>query len=95
MWATSNLAINPDTLVAGTPNASLLGIKNNFSFSSIRVAGDYAGALKVAGIASAPNVAQAASVSVNAVPEPSAFAIALAGVAAGGGFSMWRRRKWG
>ncbi|MFM8498377.1 MAG: PEP-CTERM sorting domain-containing protein [Planctomycetia bacterium] len=92
MWATSNLAIDPNTLVAGTPNASLLGSRNDFSFSSIRVAGDYAGTLKVAGIASSPNVSEAASVSVNAVPEPATYAMALAGLVCGG-FSMWRRRK--
>ncbi|NBW96708.1 MAG: PEP-CTERM sorting domain-containing protein [Planctomycetia bacterium] len=91
MWATSNLAIDPNTLVVGTPNASLLGIKNNFSFSSIRIAGDYAGSLKMAGIASSPNVSQAASVSVNAVPEPSTYAMALAGIACGG-YTIWRRR---
>jgi len=80
MWATSNLAIDPNTLVAGTPNASLLGSRNNFSFSTIKVAGDYAGALKVAGIASSPNISEAASVSVNAVPEPAS--LGLIGVAA-------------
>ena len=54
MWATSNLAVNPNTLVAGTPNASLLGVKNNFSFNTLKVNGDYAGSLKVAGIVSSP-----------------------------------------
>jgi|688.fasta_scaffold241381_1 hypothetical protein len=93
MWATSNLGVDPNTLVAGTPNASLLGVKNNFSFNSIRIAGDYAGALKVAGIASSPSVSEAASVTVNAVPEPSTVAMAIAGVACGG-YSMFRRRKW-
>jgi hypothetical protein len=91
MWATSDLGIDPTTLVAGTPNASLLGVKNNFSFNSIRIAGDYAGALKVAGIASSPNVSEAASVTVNAVPEPSTCVMALAGLACGG-YSVWRRR---
>ena len=92
MWATSNLGIDPNTLVASTPNASLLGVKNNFSFNSLRIAGDYAGSLKVAGIASSPSVSEAASVSVNAVPEPSTYAMALAGLACGG-YSMYRRRK--
>lgn len=80
MWATSNLAIDPNTLVAGAPNAQLLGTRDNFSFSSIRLAGDYAGALKIAGVASSPNVSEAASVSVNAVPEPTT--LGLIGVAA-------------
>lgn len=92
MWATSNLGIDPSTLVASTPNAFLLGVKNNFSFNSIRIAGDYSGALKVAGLASSPNVSEAASVSVNAVPEPPAYAMALAGLACGC-YSMTRRRK--
>jgi hypothetical protein len=92
MWATSNLAIDPNALVAGTPNSSLIGLRDNFIFSSIRVAGDYAGALKVAGIASSPNVSEAASVTVNAVPEPSTYAMALAGLACGG-YSVFRRRK--
>ena len=80
MWATSNLAVNPDTLVAGTPNASLLGVKNNFSFDTLKVAGDYAGSLKVAGIASSPNVSEAAAVTVATVPEPSTLALAGLGV---------------
>jgi hypothetical protein len=92
MWATSDLAIDPNTLVAGTPNASLLGVKNDFSYNSIRIAGDYAGALKVAGIASSPNVSEAAAVTVNAVPEPSTWAMALAGLACGG-YLVRRRRK--
>lgn len=60
---------------AGSPNASLLGAKNNFSFSSLRLAGDYAGSLKVAAVASSPNVSEAASVSVNAVPEPATLSL--------------------
>jgi hypothetical protein len=92
MWATSNLEIDPNTLVAGTPNASLLGVKNNFSFNSIRIAGDYAGALRVAGIASSPNVSEAAAVTVSAVPEPTTNVMALAGLVCGG-YSMLRRRK--
>ena len=80
MWATSNLAVNPDTLVAGAPNASLLGVKNNFSFNTLKVNGDYAGSLKVAGIASSPNVSEAAAVTVATVPEPSTLALAGLGV---------------
>ncbi len=91
MWATSNLAIDPDTLVAGTPNASLLGTKSNFSFSSLRIAGDYAGSLKVAGIASSPNVSEAASVSVNAVPEPATLGLIGVGAALVGLRAVRRR----
>ena len=80
MWATSNLAIDPTTLIAGTPNAQLLGTRDTFSFSSLRLSGNYAGALKVAGVASSPNISEAASVSVNAVPEPAS--LGLIGVAA-------------
>ena len=93
MWATSNLGIDPDTLVASTPNASLLGVKNNFSFNRLRIAGDYAGALKVAGIASSPSASEAAAVSVNAVPEPPTYAMALAGLACGGYALRQRRRQ--
>ena len=35
---------------------------------------------------------QAATFTVSAVPEPSTYAMALAGLACGG-YSMWRRRK--
>lgn len=69
MWATSNLAIDPNTLVAGPANASLIGSRSNFSFNQISVAGDYAGSLKVSGLASSPNISEAAAVSVNGVPE--------------------------
>ena len=92
MWATSNLAVNPNTLVAGAPNASLLGVKNNFSFDTLKVAGDYAGSLKVAGIASSPNVSEAAAVTVATVSEPPTYAMALAGLAFAG-YSIRRRRK--
>jgi hypothetical protein len=40
MWATSNLAIDPATLVASTPNAQLLGQKNNFSFDKVVLDGN-------------------------------------------------------
>jgi hypothetical protein len=92
MWATSNLAIDPNTLVSGSANAELIGSRNNFSFNTLSVNGDYAGTLKVAGIASSPSVSEAAAVSVNAVPEPSTFVMALAGLA-GGGYSLLRRRS--
>lgn len=93
MWATSNLAINPDTLVAGTPNAQLLGTRDDFIFSSIRLAGDYAGALKVAGVASSPNISKAAAVSVNAVPEPTPLGLIGLGAMAVGLRAVRRTRK--
>lgn len=93
MWATSNLAIDPNTLVAGTPNASLIGTRDNFSYSSLRLAGDYAGALKVAGVASSPSVSEAASVSVNAVPEPATLGMAIVALAAAGVWRLGRRTR--
>lgn len=93
MWATSNLAINPDTLVAGTPNAQLLGTRDDFIFSSIRLAGDYAGALKVAGVASSPNISKAAAVSVNAVPEPTPLGLIGLGAMAVGLRAVRRKKK--
>ena len=91
MWATSNLAIDPNTLVAGPANASLVGSRNNFSFNQIAVAGNYAGSLKVAGVASSPSVSEAAAVSVSAVPEPASLGLVATAVA--GGVVAVRRRK--
>ena len=91
MWATSNLAIDPNTLVAGPANASLIGTRDNFSFNGIAVAGNYAGSLKVAGIASSPSVSEAAAVSVSSVPEPASLGLVAA--AAAGGVVALRRRK--
>ena len=90
MWATSNLAVDPNALIATPANASLIGSRNNFSFNQISVAGDYAGSLKVAGIASSPSVSEAASVSVNAVPEPDSLALVATLV---GGCMALRARK--
>jgi len=73
------------------PNASLIGTRDNFSFNSVRLAGDYAGALKVAGIASSPNVSEAAAVSVNAVPEPATLGMAFVALTAGGAWRLRRR----
>lgn len=94
MWATSNLSINPNTLVAGAPNAELLGVKNNFSFNSIRLSGDYAGSLKTAGIASSPSVSEAAAATMSAVPEidPAGFG-SVAAILTGAFGLIERRRK--
>jgi len=70
MWATSNLSIDPNTLVAGSANASLIGSRNDFSYNKVSVAGNYAGSLKVSGLASSPNISEAASVSVAVASVP-------------------------
>jgi hypothetical protein len=94
MWATSNLGIDPNTLVAGAANASLLGTRNNFSFNTLKLNGDYAGSLKVSGIANAPTAAEAINFSTQSatpVPEPGTWA-AAALLAGGAAFARWRKR---
>jgi len=93
MWATSNLGIDPNTLVAGAANASLLGTRNDFSFNTLKLNGDYAGNLKVSGIANAPTASEAINFSTQsaaAVPEPGTWA-AAALLAGGAAFARWRR----
>ncbi|NDC53670.1 MAG: hypothetical protein EBZ74_05110 [Planctomycetia bacterium] len=95
MWATSNLAIDPNTLIAGSANASLIGSRNNFSYNTVSVAGNYAGSLKVSGLASSPNVSEAASVSiaVASIPEidPAGFGSVAALVT--GALGLIERRR--
>ena len=94
MWATSNLGVDPNTLVSGAANASLLGTKNNFSFNTVKLNGDYAGSLKVSGIASAPTASEAINFSTQSappVPEPGTWA-AAALLAGGAAFARWRKR---
>lgn len=94
MWATNNLGVDPDTFVGGAPNASLLGVKDNFSFNTLRLGGDYAGNLKLAGVANAPTAAEAINFSTQSgepVPEPGTWA-AAALLAGGAAFARWRRR---
>ena len=94
MWATSNLGIDPNTLVAGAANASLLGTRNDFSFNTLKLNGDYAGNLKVSGLANAPTASEAINFSTQSaapVPEPGTWA-AAALLASGAAFVRWRRR---
>jgi hypothetical protein len=94
MWATSNLGVDPNTLVSGAANASLLGTKNNFSFNTVKLNGDYAGSLRVSGIASAPTSSEAINFSTQSappVPEPGTWA-AAALLAGGAAFARWRKR---
>ena len=94
MWATSNLAVDPNTLVGGTPNASLIGARDNFSFNTVKLNGDYAGALKVSGLANASTAAEAINFSTQSaapVPEPGTWA-AAALLAGGAAFARWRKR---
>lgn len=94
MWATSNLGVDPNTLVAGAANASLLGTRDNFSFNTLKLNGDYAGSLKVSGIANAPTAAEAINFSTQSaapVPEPGTWA-AAALLGGGAAFVRWRKR---
>ena len=91
MWATSNLSIDGNTLVSGTPNASLLGLRDNFSFDNVRVTGDYAaGALKLSGLAAATTANEAINSTMTSVPEPSALSLLAIGLSA---LAMLRRRR--
>ena len=94
MWATSNLGIDPNTLVAGAANASLIGTRDNFSFNTLKLNGDYAGNLKVSGIASAPTASEAINFSTqSAAPVPETGTWAAAALLAGGAaFARWRKR---
>lgn len=94
MWATSNLGVDPNTLVSGAANASLIGTRDNFSFDTLKLNGDYAGNLKVSGIANAPTAAEAINFSTQSaapVPEPGTWAVAAL-LVGGAGFIRWRRR---
>ena len=90
MWATSNLNIDANTLVAGTTNASLLGSRSNFTFDKITVNGDYAGALKLSGLSAATTASETINSTVSSVPEPSALSLLAIGL---GALAMMRRRR--
>jgi len=91
LWATSDLSASANTLLAAAPNAELLGSRNDFSFDNIRVAGNYAGALKLSGLSMADTGADAISVSVASVPEPSALSLMVVGL--GGVVALRRLRR--
>jgi hypothetical protein len=94
MWATSDLGVDPNALVSGAANASFLGTRDNFSFNTVKLNGDYAGSLKVSGIATAPTAAEAINFSTQSaapVPEPGTWA-AAALLASGAAFARWRKR---
>lgn len=91
LWATSDLSVDANTLLSATPNASLIGSRNNFTFDNVRVNGNYAGALKLSGLSSATTGAEAMSVSVASVPEPSALSLLVVGL--GGLIALRRVRR--
>ena len=91
LWATSNLNIDATTLLSAAPNASLIGIRSNFTFDNLRVNGNYAGALKLSGLSSATTAAETISTSVASVPEPSAFSLLVVGL--GGLIALRRVRR--
>ena len=96
MWATSDLAVNPSALVAGAANAELIGSRDNFSFNTFKLAGNYAGSLKISGIGSAPTASEAINFSTQsaaAVPEPGQVAASLLLLAGIGGYVWLKRRK--
>ena len=90
MWATSNLAIDPTTLVASTPNAQLIGTRNNFTFDRILLDGNMPSSLKVSGLATSPSISEAVAVSVAAVPEPASLGLAATAAIAS---LCWRARR--
>ncbi len=75
MWATTNLAVDPASLIASAANAQLLNSLNNFTSTVISVDGNYSGALKVSGIAAASTANEAIAASLQSVPEPSTYAL--------------------
>jgi hypothetical protein len=96
MWATDNLSTNPNTLVSGAANASLLGLRDNFTFNTLKLNGDYGGALKIAGLADATTAAEAINATVQSaasVPESGQVAASCLLLAAIGGYVFLKRRK--
>lgn len=90
LWATSDLVTSISALVAGSPNAQLLGVKSDFTITSIRLAGDYSGGLKLGGLGSASTALEAAALSTP-IPEPSTYGLVLGGLVLAG--AAIRRRR--
>lgn len=90
LWATDDFGVNVDSLVIGEASASLLGVKNNFSFNRLGMNGYYSNSLTLAGVAASSNVSEAASLTISAIPEPSTCGLLLV---AGAGALWWVKRS--
>lgn len=75
MWATSDLSVDPNSLIGSSPNAQLIDSLSDFTSTTISVDGNYSGALKVSGIAAASTANEAVSATLQSVPEPSTCAL--------------------
>ena len=64
----------------------------NSTLSKFNASGQFISTLWNPGPGNDPYFSSPAAVAISAVPEPSTYVMALAGLACGG-FSMWRRRK--
>lgn len=80
LWATSDLSTTAETLVSGNSNAELLNVKPDFSISSIRLAGNMQGSLKLGGLGSATTALEAAEL-LTPIPEPSTYGLIMGGLA--------------
>jgi hypothetical protein len=92
LWATSDLNASISSLVGGAANAQLLGVRNDFTFSSIRLAGDYSGSLRLGALGAAPTATEAAVLAIQPVPEPSVYGLALGALTLVGA-ALRRRRQ--
>jgi len=100
MWATSDLSVDPDALVAGVANAQQIGLKDNFAFDRLGMHSNMALNLKLGGLATATTAAEAINFTVQsagptAVPEPGQVAASLVLLAGIGGYVWMKRRKTG
>ena len=98
MWATDNLSVDPDALVAGAANAEQLGLKDNFTFDRIGMHSNMALNLKLGGLAQASTAAEAINFTLQsadptAVPEPGQVAASILLLAGIGGYVWMKRRK--
>ena len=74
MWVTTNLGVDPTTLISGAPNASGITERSMTEFDQVRLAGGYptSGDFKIQGLNAATTVTEAVGF---AVPEPSTYAL--------------------